>query len=96
MSKIKKISNYLGLKNKRQNIDNYLADIDKDLQNIFSSINTYLEINRIVIDQNTHFHIKLTGDTANASPSDGEIWFNGTNLKMRIGSSTYNIDMTAE
>ncbi|MHA1853880.1 MAG: hypothetical protein ACTSUF_10310 [Candidatus Heimdallarchaeaceae archaeon] len=41
-------------------------------------------------------HIKFAGDPTVASPSDGQMWFDGTNLKMRIGSTTYNINMTAE
>lgn len=41
-------------------------------------------------------HLYLRGDPTNSTPIDGEIWFNGTNLKMRIGSTTYNIDMTGE
>jgi hypothetical protein len=40
-------------------------------------------------------HILFTGDPTVASPADGEMWFDGTNLKFRIGSTTYNIDMTS-
>ncbi len=40
-------------------------------------------------------HLQLTGDPTVSSPADGEIWFDGTNLKMRKGATTYNINMTA-
>lgn len=40
-------------------------------------------------------HINFSGDPANNdSPADGDMWFDGTNLKFRIGSTNYNIDMT--
>jgi hypothetical protein len=39
-------------------------------------------------------HINLVGDPTVASPVDGDLWFDGTNLKMRIGTTTYNISMT--
>ena len=95
MAKIAKVSNYLGDKNKRQKIEEYLADVDKDLQHLFSAINNYMELGKITIDQNTNAHIRLIGDPANATPLDGDIWFDGTNLKIRIGATTYNIDTTA-
>ena len=37
---------------------------------------------------NSAAHIRLTGDCANAAPTDGDIWFDGTSLKIRIGSTT--------
>lgn len=40
-------------------------------------------------------HLLFEGDPVVASPADGEMWFDGTNLKMRIGATTYNLDMTA-
>lgn len=48
------------------------------------------------IDANNGTHINLLGDTSNSSPADGDIWFDGTNLKIRIGATTYNLDKTAE
>jgi len=33
-------------------------------------------------------HIIFTGDPTVASPADGEMWFDGTNLKMRVGAAT--------
>jgi hypothetical protein len=44
---------------------------------------------------NNNAHLNLGGDPTVASPNDGDIWFDGTNLKMRIGATTYNIDMTS-
>jgi len=41
-------------------------------------------------------HLKFTGDPTVATPVDGDLWFDGTNLKIRIGATTYNIDKTAE
>jgi len=40
-------------------------------------------------------HFRLSGDPTVAAPADGDIWFDGTNLKMQIGATTYNIDMSA-
>jgi hypothetical protein len=40
-------------------------------------------------------HIRFLGDPTVASPADGEFWFDGTNLKLRVGSTTYNLDKTA-
>lgn len=39
-------------------------------------------------------HIQFTGDPANASSSDGELWFDGTNLKINIAGTVYNLDRT--
>lgn len=41
-------------------------------------------------------HLNFAGDPTVASPSDGDVWFDGTNLKIRIGATTYNFDRTAE
>jgi hypothetical protein len=40
-------------------------------------------------------HINFTGDPTPPSPTDGDFWFDGTNLKIRIGATTYNVDVTA-
>jgi len=40
-------------------------------------------------------HLRFTGDPTVASPTDGDLWFDGTNLKLRIGATTHNIDTTA-
>jgi len=40
-------------------------------------------------------HIIFQGDPTNTSSADGELWFNGTNLRINIGGTVYNIDMTA-
>ena len=96
MARIAKISNYIGTQKKRQDLEKFLSDVDKDLQHLFSAVNNYMELSSLTIDQNTNAHIRLTGDPANATPLDGDIWFNGTNLKIRIGATTYNFDLTAE
>ena len=93
MTKIAKISNYISDK-KRQDLDKYLSDVDKDLQHLYSSINNYMELGKLTIDQNTNSHIRLIGDPANATPLDGDIWFDGTNLKIRVGSTTKTINTT--
>jgi len=96
MSKIVKISNYITNKNGRQDIEKYLSDVDKDLQHLYSAINNYMELSSLTIDQNTYSHLRLIGDTTNATPLDGDIWFNGTNVKIRVGATTYNFDVTPE
>lgn len=40
-------------------------------------------------------HIRFVGDSPNSTPTDGDMWFDGTNLKMYIGTTVYNVDMTA-
>lgn len=40
-------------------------------------------------------HIRFVGDSPNSTPTDGDMWFDGTNLKMYIGTTIYNVDMTA-
>jgi len=40
-------------------------------------------------------HLNFNGDPTVASPADGDLWFDGTNLKLRVGSTTYNIDKTS-
>jgi hypothetical protein len=96
MSRLSKISNYIGTKTGKQDLEKFLSDVDKDLQHLYTAINNYLEVSRITVDNNTYAHFHLMGDPANATPADGDLWFNGTNLKMRIGVVTYNIDMTGE
>lgn len=39
-------------------------------------------------------HFNLTGDPTNATPADGDIWFDGTNLKICVGSTVSTFDMT--
>lgn len=93
MARIVKISNYVG-DSKHQDIKKYLSDVDKDLQHIYTAINEYMELSKLTIDQNTNAHLRLTGDPANATPLDGDIWFDGTNLKIRIGTTTNNFTVT--
>lgn len=40
-------------------------------------------------------HINFTGDPTVSSPSDGDLWFTGTDLRFRIGATTYTVDLTA-
>jgi len=40
-------------------------------------------------------HINFSGDTNNGSPTDGDLWFNGTELYLRVGATTYKLDKTA-
>jgi len=39
-------------------------------------------------------HIRFTGDPSPASPQDGDFWFDGTDLKLRVGTTTYTISKT--
>ena len=39
-------------------------------------------------------HLRFTGDPTVASPTDGDMWFDGTNLKFRVGAVTRTIDWT--
>ena len=36
--------------------------------------------------------IAFTPQSSVVSPSDGELWYDGTNLKLRVGSTTYTIN----
>lgn len=38
--------------------------------------------------------LRLRSGTAPTSPNDGDIWYNGTNFQVRVGGTTYNLDMT--
>jgi hypothetical protein len=61
----------------------------------------------IVIDQNglapsilldaggNGAHLRFVGDPTVAAPNDGDFWFDGTNFKCRIGTTTYNVDVTS-
>lgn len=40
-------------------------------------------------------HINFSGDPANSSPIDGDLWFDGSDLKLRIGATTYTLDKTS-
>ena len=40
--------------------------------------------------------IRFTPATVLISPTNGDLWFDGTNLKVRIGTTTFNLDKTAE
>lgn len=40
-------------------------------------------------------HINFAGDTANSSPGDGDLWFSGSELLLRIGATTYKLDRTS-
>ena len=40
-------------------------------------------------------HINFQADPANNSPVDGDFWFDGADLKLRVGSTTYTLDKTA-
>lgn len=40
-------------------------------------------------------HMNLAGDSANSSSVDGDFWFDGTNFKVNIAGTAYNIDVTA-
>lgn len=39
--------------------------------------------------------LRIRSGTAPTSPNDGDIWYDGSNLKIRIGATTYNVDVTA-
>jgi hypothetical protein len=40
-------------------------------------------------------HIRFRGDPTVASPVDGDMWFTGTELRLRIGTTTYKATLTA-
>ena len=40
-------------------------------------------------------HIQFIGDTPNSTPTDGDMWFDGTNFKVCVGSTVSTLDMTA-
>lgn len=39
-------------------------------------------------------HIRFTGDCPNTTSVDGDFWFDGTNLKLNVAGTVYNIDKT--
>lgn len=39
-------------------------------------------------------HIRFTGDPTVVTPQDGDMWFDGTVLKFRVGAATKTIDWT--
>jgi len=39
-------------------------------------------------------HINMSGDPTNASSTDGDIWFNGTNLKLNVATAVNHIAMS--
>lgn len=39
-------------------------------------------------------HINFAGDPPNTTSADGDFWFDGTNLKINVGGTVYNIDKT--
>ena len=41
-------------------------------------------------------HIRFIGDPTVSNPQDGDLWFDGTTLKLRVGTTTYNITMVPE
>lgn len=40
-------------------------------------------------------HLRFTGDPLNSSPTDGDFWFDGTDLKIKVGATVYTIDKTS-
>ena len=40
-------------------------------------------------------HIRFTGDPTNSSSNDGDLWFDGTNLKINISGTVYTLDKTS-
>jgi hypothetical protein len=51
----------------------------------------------VVLDQvsNGRCHIQFIGDPSNPSPQDGDMWFTGAELYMKIGATVYKFDKTA-
>jgi hypothetical protein len=70
MSKLSKISNFLSLKNKRQDTGQWLIDVDKDLQQLYSALNNYLEVNKLKPEK---FYLRRVSQSAQPTPSDGEL-----------------------
>ena len=51
----------------------------------------------IVINESSNgTHLRLTGDPTVASPVDGDFWFDGTNLRIQIGTGTFLVNLTEE
>ena len=51
----------------------------------------------VVIDQASNgTHLRFTGDPTVASPVDGDMWFDGTNLRIQIGTGTFLVNLTEE
>jgi hypothetical protein len=73
MSNISKISNFLSLKSKRQDTGQWLIDVDKDLQQLYSALNNYLEVNNLTP---LKFYPRRVSQSAQPTPNDGEmlIW----------------------
>ena len=73
-----------------------------DMDYTASTVTTFLIDNNnsgvcIAIFSNSNGpHFRFSGDPTPSSPVDGDLWFNGSELKIRIGATTYNLDKTAE
>ena len=39
-------------------------------------------------------HFNLAGDPGNVSPADGDVWYNGTNIKLNDGTTTRHLSMS--
>jgi len=68
---------------------------NKGIQEIVESGATNLETCLYLETNNDISHLQFIGDPAVAAPQDGDFWFDGTDLKIRIGATTYTLDKTA-
>jgi hypothetical protein len=42
----------------------------------------------------THSSLRIRAGTAPSSPNDGDIWYDGTNVKVRVGAATKTFTIT--
>lgn len=61
----------------------------------FLIVNANVGVCMALFANNNGAHIRLAGDPTVSSPVDGDIWFDGSELKIRIGATTYNLNKTA-
>jgi hypothetical protein len=63
MSKLSKISKLIGDKSPRSNVNQWLLDIEKDLQQLYSALSNYFEVNHLVVgSSNNHLDASTLGN----------------------------------
>lgn len=73
MSKLSKISNFLSTKNKRQDISQWLIDVDKDLQQLYSAFKTFIEFNKVHIGSEDDY-VEIDNNGNMTFNGDATVW----------------------
>ena len=78
----------------KKDVLEFLKTLDYDLDQLYSNFNNMLRISKLQINTSIGSHLNLSGDTANSSSADGDVWFTGSDLRINIGGTVYTIDLT--